>query len=112
MEEIPLPTSRIRDGRPINIESNIDAFGGQRFGIRLDWNSVAQQWAVEFEHIPRDFTITSSSALQAYRFYDYEDFLSFLVADPSGEETEVNRRTLGDPMRLWVLPGPAGQQPE
>lgn len=110
MEEIPIPTRRARDKRPVHLEVQPQAFGGQRFAIRLDWNSVAEQWVIEIEHLPREFIVTRSVA-NAYRPYSYMPFLVFMFADPSAEAEQVTPDTIGDPMKLWVLPGPAGQQP-
>ena len=111
MEEIPIPTRRARDKQPVHREVQPQAFDGQRFAVRLDWNSVAEQWVIEIEHLPREFTVTRSVA-NAYRPYSYMPFLVFMFADPSAEAERVTPDTIGDPMKLWVLPGPAGRQPE
>lgn len=111
MEEIPLPVDRIRNRRAIHIESRLDAFGGQRFAFRFDYNSVAERWTVEIEHLQRDFGVTRS-IVEPYRLYTYRPFVSFLFADPTGKEDTATPETLGDPIRLWALPGPGGQQPD
>jgi len=111
MEEIPLPVDRIRAERPIHIEARLDAFGGQRFAFRFDYNSVGGRWIVEIEHLQREFIVTRS-AVEPYRLYTYRPFVSFLFADPTGTEVSATPTTLGDPIRLWALPGPGGQPPD
>lgn len=110
MEEIPIPRRRARNKQPIHIEVQPRAFDGQRFAVRMDYNSVAEQWTIEIEHLPREFIVTRSIA-NAYRVFSYMPFLTFIFADPSGEADRVTPDNLGNPMKLWVLPGPAGRQP-
>ena len=111
MEENPIPTRRARKKQPIHREIPLRAFDGQRFAIRLDWNSVAGQWTVEIEHLAREFIVTRSVA-NAYRPYSYMPFVVFMFADPSAEAERVTPDNIGDTMKLWALPGPAGRQPE
>lgn len=109
MERIPLPEDRARAKRPIHVEFSPRSFPGQRFAVRLNWNSIASQWTIEIEHLRRDFTVTKSMATP-YRPYSYLPYLVFVLADTAGEVTEVTPANLGNEVQLWVLPGPSGQQ--
>jgi len=111
MEQIPIPERRAREKRPIHLEFMPRSFPGQRFAVRFDWNSYAGHWTVEIEHLRREFTVTNSMATP-FRPYSYLPYLVFVLADSAGEVTEVTPENLGDEVKLWVLPGPSGQQPE
>jgi hypothetical protein len=109
MEQIPLPVDRARAKRPIHVEFTPSSFPGQRFAVRFNWNSISGHWTIEIEHLRRNFTVTKSMATP-YRPYSYLPYLVFVLADTAGEVTKVTPTNLGDEVKLWVLPGPSGQQ--
>lgn len=110
-EIIPVPRRRAEAKRPINIEFQPRSMPGQRFGVRMDWNDVIEEWTVEIEHVTRGHKITRSVA-KPYRAYDYEEYVYFAFIDPSGQETEITPENLGDEIRLFAFPGEGGQPPD
>ena len=109
-EIIPIPTDRAEQRRGINLEFTPRAFPGQRFACRLDYNGVSERWVVEFEHVSRGYRITKGIAAP-YRPYSYLPYLAFYFADPSGKATEITPETLGDEIKLFVVPGESGKAP-
>lgn len=110
-EIIPIPTDRATNKEAMNLTFIPNAFPGQRFRARLDWNGVAGEWVVEFEHVSREFRIAKGIATP-YRPYSYLPFVVFFFADPSGQEQTITPENLGDEMQLYAVPGPSGQPPE
>lgn len=108
MERIPLPEEKARDRRPIHVEFQPRAMPGQRFAVRLDWNSYLGKWIIEIEHTNVGRRITKSTAT-AYRPYGYLPNLVFYFADASGEQTEITPMNLGDEIQLFVVAGPSGR---
>ncbi|QBI90029.1 uncharacterized protein ChaoS9_110 [Halobacterium phage ChaoS9] len=109
-ERIPIPTDRAQARRPIHLEFTPQAFPGQRFAIRMDWNNHLEKWIVEIEHLRREFRVTKATATP-YRPYSYMPYLVFVFFDPTGTETEITPSNLGDGMNLYVLAGPSGRDP-
>lgn len=111
LERIPIPADRAQERQPIHLEFIPQAFPGQRFAIRLDWNNHLEKWTVEIEHLRREFRVTKATATP-YRPYSYMPYLVFAFFDPTGTETEITPANLGDGMHLYVLPGPSGKAAE
>ena len=116
MERIPLPNETAREKRPIHVETRLDAFPNQRFAFRLDWNPQlgcddGGKWTIEIEHLDRDLRVTRSTATP-YRPYPYLPWVVFVFVDRSNKQMAVTPSNLGDEMGLYVLPGPAGADPD
>lgn len=114
MERIPISNTEARQKRPIHIETGLDAFPNQRFAFRLDWNpqiGQAGKWVVEIEHLDRSLRVTKST-VTPYRPYAYLPWVVFVFADRSNTQMKITPRNLGDEMGLYVLPGPAGADPD
>jgi len=107
-EIIPIPNDRASEKKPINLEFEPQAFPGQRFAIRLDWNATLGKYVLEFEHLRREYVITHSVATLEL-LYAYMPFLIAFFADPSREVDEITPENLGDEVRLYIYPGPSGR---
>lgn len=110
-EIIPIPTRRAEQRRPIYLKFIPQAFPGQRFAARLEYNSATERWTVEFEHVSRGYRITKGIAAP-YRPYEYLPYLVFYFADPSGRSTEITPENLGEDVQLFIVPGESGKPPE
>ena len=109
-EEIPLPNDVARERQPIHVEISPSAFPNQRFAVRLDWNpqlGASGKWTLEIEHLDRGVRVTRSTATP-YRPYPYFPWIVFFFADRSTQQMAITPSNLGDEMRLYVRPGPAG----
>lgn len=104
METIPLPRDRIRDKLPVNIEvGNIDAWPGQRFRLRLDWNTSMKRWVVRITHVETDTTF-ARSPVSLMRSYEFDPYISFIFFDPSNEADKVSAENLGRTVKLGAFP--------
>lgn len=110
-ERINLPKRRVEQGRPIHVHFRPQSFPGQRFALRMEWNSILSRWTVEIEHLNRERLVTKGVATP-YRLYNYMPWCLFLFADPTGEAERVTPETLQDEVFFFVHPGPDGQPPE
>lgn len=109
-EIIPLPADRASEKLPIHIETIPDSFP-ERFAIRLDWNMVMEKWVVEIEHLEIERRVVKNMA-SPYLPLWYDPYILFVFLDPSGQQMEVTPTNLGDDMKLFAFPGPAGQEAE
>ena len=109
-EIIPLPNDRAMEKLPIHIEVQPESFP-ERFRVRFEWNYIAEKWTIEVEHVSIDRTVVNGFA-SPYLPYWYDPYILFVLIDPSGEEMEVTPENLGDSVRLFAFPGPAGQTEE
>jgi hypothetical protein len=109
-EIIPLPADRASKTLPIHIESNPDSFP-ERFAFRFDWNPIVERWVMEIEHLAID-RIVVKNMVTPYFPYWYDPYILFMLIDPSGQQMMVTPDNLGDDIKLFAFPGPAGQPQE
>ena len=108
VEIIPIENERANQKLPIHLEVSPDSFP-ERFQIRLDWNFIAEKWVMEVYHVSLDRTVLKSMVTPFHPYW-YEPYIVFTFIDPSGNNHEVTPSNLGDEVKLYAYPGPAGQE--
>lgn len=105
-ERIPIPNDRATRREPIRLEvPTLDAFPGQTFHLTLVWNSALQRWIFQ-ARTDQEGQLFHNAPAQLYRPYTYDDVIGFMFINPSGRETKISPRNLGDQVQLVVQPGP------
>lgn len=103
-ETVPIPRSKARNKQPMKLEvEGLDAWPNHRFEIRLDWNDHMKRWLVRLTHL-NDDTEFARGPVGIMQSYNYQNYVSFIFFDPSGDASSVRSDNLGDNVVLGVFP--------
>jgi hypothetical protein len=108
VETIPIPTAAAERKAPIRLETTeLDAWPGHRFEIRLDWNGHLDRWILRIAHreTGREFVRAPACLMREYAL---EPYVTFVLFDPANEAERVTPENLGSEVVLGVFPGPEG----
>lgn len=114
VETIPLPRGRVKAGEAFAITTEtLAAWPDQRLDWVFDYNTYRQRWTFTVVH-PAHGTLFRGGRATATlgRDYDAYPYLLARFITPTAETVHtpdaITARTLGDPVQLAVVPGPAG----
>lgn len=108
-EKINLPRWRAEEKRGIHVRFQPLSFPDQRFRVKMEWNSILETWNIEIIHDNRDNKLVTKSFATIYRIYEYEPWMYFYFADPSGRAVAITPENLGDEVNLYGVPAEDGR---
>lgn len=102
-EIVPLPEEKVEARSPINIQVEPDVTPGNRFTIRLDWNSRMEQFILRIIHESSGTKVAHGPAKLLWE-YDFKNLVSFILYDPTLKARKVTPNNLGRNVRIGIFP--------